>query len=79
MSGSDLLLVGVIALVMLVIYAVLIGFDDFRWYRKLRGGHWEKWAPGFVQPFWWIRSDTGRCSGDMAYLNGRRRVECEEW
>lgn len=75
---SEILVAVVALLVAVVLIGVVVDFDNFQWFRKSAGGHWERWEPGFLTSGWWIRSPDGRCSG-MSVQGGRQRVRCEDW
>jgi hypothetical protein len=55
--------------------------DRFRWYRRLRGGHWELW---FVEPpvasFSWVRQ-PGCARNDAKLRPGMCHDlhSCEDW
>lgn len=49
-------------------------FSRFRWWRKLVGGHWERWwIEGVMSEVWMRREHGGRPAG--AYGS----PVCEEW
>lgn len=62
-------------------------FGHFRWYRRLRRGHWERWwVDSPVNDEWWHRTD--RCRAKMPDFDGpngrpsagcRGTPTCEEW
>ena len=76
---GDVIAVVILALIVGVIGVFSYDLSNARWWRRHRGGHWEKWAPGFIRPYWWIQSPTGRCSTVSFHWSGRRRVECEDY
>lgn len=61
-------------------------FDRYRWYRKLCGGHWERWYIDVVHSRLWIQ--VARCTHERCvYLPewearpplARGTSTCEDW
>lgn len=78
---DQLLIVLALATAVVTLLAVLvwlIGPEYVPLYRRLRGGHWEEWGPGFTRPSWWLRSPSGRCS-NIHRVYGRSRYRCEDY
>lgn len=47
---------GVTIIIVFVICPILV-LADFRWYRKWRGGRWERWWIDDVHCFAWFQND----------------------
>ena len=59
----------------------VIGASHWRWYRRWRGGHWERC---WVEPCWgymWMQLDHEQAenSAIRRYSTVERLVECESW
>ena len=76
---TDVLLGCALAALLAGLLLWLIGPEYLPLYRRLRGGHWEEWGPGFVRPSWWLRMPYGRCSRGTTWVSGRSRYRCEDY
>lgn len=55
-------------------------FDRYQWFRRWRGGHWERWWMDAIQSALWMRVDEcSYVSGRAPYALCRGTPTCEEW
>lgn len=75
--------IGLVFVMALLVFLLsfVIDLSALRWWRRLRGGHWELWHHAVWPNSWWLRMPGGRCSrGSSAdALASGSRVRCEDY
>ena len=80
MSISGWLAAGAMVCILAFCIWWIVDLSYFRWWRRLRGGHGERWRAIWGSVYW-LRMPNGRCSaGSPAdYFQSGSRVRCEDY